>query len=93
MSSGFAIWTFVPCQLGEKQIKNKYYKDMDSKNFKDYHEELHFKSHLLSLTVSLYKIADIINLPLFSITFYPIAGVQHSFYKNQNIKESNEQLT
>lgn len=41
------------------------YKDMDSKNFKDYHEELHFKSHLLSLTVSLYKIADIINLPLF----------------------------
>lgn len=38
---------------------------MDSKNFKDYHEELHFKSHLLSLTVSLYKIADIINLPLF----------------------------
>lgn len=56
---------FVPCQLGEKQIKNKYYKDMDSKNFKDYHEELHFKSHLLSLTVSLYKIADIINLPLF----------------------------
>lgn len=29
---------------------------------------------------------------LISIVFYPIVDVQHSFYKNQNIKKSSEQF-
>lgn len=38
---------------------------MNSENFIENPEELNFKSHLLSLTVGLYKITDIIKLPYF----------------------------